>query len=317
MKKARIGIIGARRVRQGLGPFVARYVHAHGGEVAAFLGSRPGSVAEGERELAEAGIEARGYTDLEKLLDRESLDALAILSPSETHERYLAAALERRVHTLCEKPFLWGREGAAERARELCDGYAARGLLLRENCQWPWALPGHHELFPMADAEPVRSFEMRLTPLSKGETMLGDALPHPFSMLQRLCPGPEGCLDEIRFEEGVGGVALAMGFAYRTPVGSVSGRVELQHGTVQPREAWFSINGRKAVRRVRMRDYAIFLGAGDAEVRLADPLESHVRSFLTDLDAARGGIRPEPDWAIPHRARLLEDAVSAFRKDRS
>ncbi len=93
---ARIAIVGARRVRQGLGPFVARFLTGRGAEVCAYLGTSPASVAAAGDDLARiAGVTAaRGYTELDALLAGESLDALVVLSPTETHGADLDAALE-------------------------------------------------------------------------------------------------------------------------------------------------------------------------------------------------------------------------------
>ena len=58
------------------------------------LGTSAESVAAARAEIAAAlGREPRGYTDVAVLVAEEQLDALAILSPPETHERYLNAAL--------------------------------------------------------------------------------------------------------------------------------------------------------------------------------------------------------------------------------
>ena len=62
MTRLRVGLIGARRARQGLGPFVARDLRAAGAEVPCFLVSRPESLAEAETQLAEtAGVPALFY----------------------------------------------------------------------------------------------------------------------------------------------------------------------------------------------------------------------------------------------------------------
>ena len=94
MTAPRVGIVGARRRRQGLGPFVARELRAAGADVTCFVTTSESSRDEAGRALETlAGVTARGYTDLATLLSHERVDALAILSPSDTHAAALDAAL--------------------------------------------------------------------------------------------------------------------------------------------------------------------------------------------------------------------------------
>lgn len=335
MKPPRIALIGARRVRQGLGPFVARFLAAEGAEVPAFLGTSASSVATAAEQLERtAGLAPRGYTSLEDMLAREELDALAILSPAETHGRYLEAALEAGLHALCEKPLIWGGGGLADRARRLVDGFEERGLLLRENCQWPFALPAFRALHPEAADEPLRSFVMRLSPSSRGAQMIGDALPHPLSVLQELVPARDAWLENLTFStHAPGAEELVLRFDFVTPTGAVDCRVELIHGDSLPREASLTLNGRAGRRRVRLEDYAQFLGVTtdegvEREVPLPDPLCSLLREFVADLAAAPSPAAKTRDTDSPTAARdhahrryamitlrmtLLETLLTAFR----
>lgn len=45
------------------------------------------------------------YTDYNKLLEQEQLDAVVIATPSKTHGAMVRAALDRNLHVFCEKPF--------------------------------------------------------------------------------------------------------------------------------------------------------------------------------------------------------------------
>jgi scyllo-inositol 2-dehydrogenase (NADP+) len=51
-----------------------------------------------------AGI--KGYSDLDALLDRESIDALVIATPSRLHAPMVERALQQGLHVFCEKPFV-------------------------------------------------------------------------------------------------------------------------------------------------------------------------------------------------------------------
>jgi predicted dehydrogenase len=293
----RVGVIGARRVRQGLGPFVARHLVELGASVPCFLATRAESVPETERTLG-----ARGYTDLARMLAEQELDALAILSPSETHERYLAAAQGAGLHVLCEKPLIWDGSGLAGRARALEQRFRAAGLGLRECCQWPYTLPAYRALHP--DAGPVRSFAMRLSPATyEPRAMLGDSLPHPLSLLQALVPGPAE-LDEIRFEAPARG-SLRVAFAWRAAGTRVAVEIALVTQERPPREASYAVNGRWAERRIRPEDYALRFADGPREVPVPDPLRALLADFVKEPSRPPGGESGE-------RMALLERILDAL-----
>ena len=293
-------MIGARRVRQGLGPYVARHLVALGAEVPAFLATRAETVAETERALG-----ARGYTDLGALLAGERPDALAILSPSETHERYLEAALEARVHVLCEKPLVWNGAGLARRAAALADRFARAGLLLRESCQWPYTLAAYRALHP--EAGPLRAFAMRLSPAAEEpRQMLGDSLSHPLSLLQALTGGAPARAEGISIAARRGEVALR--FTYRTAAAAIASEVTLRASDRTPREAGYALDGRWAEREIRAADYAFSFRSGDRSVPVPDPLRELLRDFLAALAAP--GAAPDP--AIPARMALLEQILEAL-----
>ena len=312
MSMPRIGLIGARRARQGLGPFVARWLQDAGAVLPAFLGTTSTSIAEATGELARlASVTARGYTNLDEFLDQSQLDALAILSPAETHEAYLEAALERGLHVLCEKPLIWGGRDAGARASTIALAFQERGLLLRENCQWPHVLPAFEELHGRVGQ--LRSFSMRLTPASRGAQMLGDALPHPLSLLQALDPCEAATLEALRLSTSAPDAEeVVLEDDYTTRRTRVPIRVELIRGETLPREAGITINGRVARRRVRMDDYALFLGDGEREVPLKDPLDSLLGSFLADLGATLRGVPPPSVNPIVQRASMLQRTVDSF-----
>ncbi len=302
MSGARVGIIGARRVRQGLGPFVARHLGELGASVPCFLAAHPDAIPETERALS-----ARGYTDLRRMLDAENLDALAILSPSESHERYLEAALSARLHALCEKPLLWGGGRLAERSRAVVERFAKARLLLVESCQWPYTLPAYRVLHP--DTGPVERFAMRLSPASRGpRAMLGDSLSHPLSLLQALAPGATPRVERIQIEAAQG-PALTIRFAYEA--GSARVRCELRLVSQQqpPREAGYGVNGRWAERRIRPGDYTFHFADGAREVPVPDPLREQLRGFLAALE---GTFPPPPGTAILERMAMLERILDAL-----
>ena len=69
MTRLKVGILGARRVRQGLGPVVAREFHRHGAEITAVLTSGMDTLALARAEITELiDAEPRGYLDVGRML---------------------------------------------------------------------------------------------------------------------------------------------------------------------------------------------------------------------------------------------------------
>lgn len=316
MTPPRVALIGARRVRQGLGPFVARELRAAGAQLAGFVGTSPASLEEARRALAEGfGIEARGYLELAALCAAESPDALAILSPAETHGRWLDAALAAGLHVLCEKPLLWDEPDPLCHVRRLARGFDAAGLVLHENCQWPFTLPAFAALHPGELQRPER-FAMRLSPASRGRRMLGDALPHALSLLQALAPAAEARLEEVRFSTRDASAAeLEVRFVYAAPPAAVEARVHLVQSDAVPREAGYGVNDRSVRREVRPPDYRICFVGNGREVAVPDPLGQLVARFVEQVASppARRSASRSPE--IVQRVELLDALLRAWDAD--
>lgn len=314
MSAPRVGIVGARRRRQGLGPFVARDLVAAGAQVPCFLVTRPESVAPAQAALFEAArIEPRAYLDLAEMLARERLDALAILSPAEHHAEHLDAAAGAGLHVLCEKPFVWQVPDPAARARELLEAFGAKGLLVFENCQWPCTLPAFECLHPGALDAPPRRFEMELVPRSRGLQSLADALPHALSLLQALVPGEQVRVEGIGFStRDPASDRLTVRFRYRTESHTCDAEVSLARGETLPRHAAYALDGRRARRVVTPPDYRLSFEDAGRSVPIADPLTQLVSEFVaTVMDAPRGTASPRAR-RIHQRMQLLAALAAAY-----
>jgi len=309
----RIGIVGARRRRQGLGPFVARDLVQVGARVPAFVTTSAASRDTAREELAtRCGISARGYLTLDEMLAVEALDALAILSPSDSHRAYLDAALAAGLPVLCEKPLVWGGDGLTADARRIVAAFESAGLLLWENCQWPYTLAAYEQLFPGSLDQPPERFWMSLQPASAGLQALGDSLPHTLSLLQALVPGDAARLEDTRFtlDDPDAGIAI-LDFRYRTRDWSTQVRVRLVPSAVSPRAAAYALDDRRAERRVSGDDYRLsFVDEGGRAVPLDDPMTQLVADFVAALS---GSAPPKPHPGITDRMELLEQLVDAYR----
>lgn len=309
----RIGIVGARRVRQGLGPFVARGLARHGATIAAVLGTSPATARAAAEEVERASGAQPGALADPDAFDALELDAVCVLSPPGTHAEHVERALARGRHVLCEKPFLWQPETDwVERARSLEDRFAAAGLVLAINAQWPWVLPAFEKIAGRRVTGATR-LAMGLSPASSGEQMIGDALPHPISVAQALRPDLESLAD-VRFDHPDPEVLTVF-----ADLAGADGpfRLEAELGSASsehPREAWLAIDDVRADRCVRSRDYALFFRRGARLVDLPDPLTARLAAFLADVASADGAPR-EPDRRASRRAAILAAVVERYRAE--
>ena len=307
----RVAIVGVRRVRTGLGPFFARHLVAHGAEVPAFISSRKETIEEGRWALRNAGVDAQGFTDLDALLAAHpTVGALVIASPHETHRRWLDEAIERGLHVLCEKPLVWGDPEPAWEAARISGRAAERGVVLFENCPWPYALPAFDALHPATREGGVRTMEMEMSPSSsEPRQMLVDAMSHPLSVLQALGPGSPRLrgaspLRVMAWEESAAGrVDGAFVFRRSLDLPPIDVRVRLRTSERQPRPMALVVNGRRADRSIRMDDYAMSFTDGRREAPLPDPMAALVGDFVRTV--AQG----EPEAARQHRMGLLVERM--------
>lgn len=302
-------------MHQGLGPFVARDLSAAGAVVAAVIGTSPATADAASRDLAERfGIDARPCVDLDALLDQDAIDGLVILSPSASHEEWLARALQAGLHVLCEKPLVWGGEGLAARAAGLVESFRSRRLMLAENCQWPFALPAFRTLHPDLPEGLPTAFAMHLSPANPGERSLGDSLPHPLSLLQALVPSRAPHLEGIRLAvRSANPTDLDLVFDYVVPEGRVPCEIHLRQHPSTPRPAGFSVNSRHAERSIAMPGYRMELRDGSRRVPLADPLTARIAAFCRELCAVREGKPPPDPTPLLCRMEMLEGLVAAYR----
>ncbi|MCE9553827.1 MAG: Gfo/Idh/MocA family oxidoreductase [Planctomycetes bacterium] len=330
----RIGIVGARRAEQGIGQFVARDLAALGADVVAIVGTREETIAVAAAELKRLyGLEVRGYHSVEAMLAKEELDAMAICSPQQFHAEQMQAALQHRVHVLCEKPLVFtpGADNVAA-ARPLVEGFAEAGLVLMVNQQWPYTLRAFDQCWPSARAKSVTHLEMLLAPAEDGPGMIPNAMPHVLSLLLSCVP-TGGRMERPRMERPVAG-RLNVKFDYVHTAGHTSVQAWFIQAPRQPRPAGYAINDCTVRRTIRMSDYAMFLEMGDQRLSeiarggpelavsaaTADsdeklqrvPLEDPLRLLLADfISRCRAGNARGVDPALLDNVRLLDALYAA------
>ncbi len=290
----RVGIVGAGRTRQGLGPYLAAAVEAAGAQVAAVAGRDLASAGSAAAQLAASLGHAVGAAADARSLAAQ-VDALVVASPPAAHAAGLEAALSASVPCLCEKPLLPFAE--VGQAHSLTMAFAAHDLLLVENCQWPEVLPALWQLHPELVGAPMRRVAMGLGPAAAGRAMIEDSLSHVLSVVQALVEvdAAAGVSQVRQADAGAEAEHNVLAFALAASTGPVDVELHLDRCPTQPRPAWLAVNGRRMDRRIGA-GYALSFVAGDREVPVADPLHTLVRRFV--------GLCREDDAATRRRAAL-------------
>lgn len=286
----RVAVVGARRVRNGTGTWVARGLARAGCEVVAVVGTSDATAAQAAAELhARDGLRAAPYADTRAMLASEAPDVVAVCSPTPAHERDLELVLAHGAHCLCEKPLVWPADvervpdaSLEARARALAEGFAARGRLLALNTQWPWTLPAFAALHPSVDVHAARRFAMWMCPALPGPGMVPDSLPHVLSMLRAL-RGPGAIAGPRARWRSSARDALELRFTYAPEGPPVEVDVVLEVQAAQPRPAGYAIDGQRVDRRVDLPAYRMSLADGTRRAPLPDPLDARLRDFVRDV----------------------------------
>ena len=296
----RVGIVGAGRSRNGLGPFLASAFEAAGGRVVGVAGR---DLASSERAAAalQAGLAHPVAAAASALALARQVDVLVVASPADAHREGLLAAQAAGIACLCEKPLVAVPHSADGLA--LVDAFRRRGLLLAENCQWPFVLPALFELHPGLRAAPVQHVAMGLGPSFAGRAMVEDSLSHVLSVVQALVPidGAAGATAVTQSDPGPAATANVLRFQLAGATGPVAVELHLQQCPAQPRPAWLAVNGCRMDRRIGA-GYAQSFVAGDKSVPVADPLHSLVYRFASLL--AKPALEPIRELAESLAVRI-------------
>ena len=291
VERLAVGLVGAGRSRNGLGPFLASYLEQAGARVVGVAGSSPASAQRAAAALGQRlGHPVAAAADLAALLTAP-LDALVIASPAEHHLEALQHALAAGVPVLCEKPLVEPAQHGS--GREVAAAFAARGLLLAENCQWPFVLPAFRQLFAARAERPPRSVQLMLSPSGQGRAMVEDSLPHLLSVLQALWPLDAAArITAVHCCELLPHTSqLELRLSLSLPTGDVEATLHLQRCLEQPRPAWLQLDGERMDRRIGA-DYRIdFVDHDDPARAVAaeDPLRALVSDFVAVLAGSDAG----------------------------
>jgi len=277
-----IGIVGAGRSRNGLGPFIAQFLERAGCVVAGVAGrSTERAVANAEelgRQLAHR-IEA---FPTPRALCASGVAALVVASPPECHLEALETAGSFRLPVLCEKPLVHESHGA--QGALVLETFARLGIPLMEHCQWPYLLAAFEQLHGAESTSQVSKVEMGLRAPRPGREMVQNALSHLLSVIQRLMLVDAATMArDVHLNNWSSGEAR-LRFRLSGSGADVEAALHLTLAVSAPREAWLAIDGRRMDRRVG-EGHQIAFFAGGRNVNVVDPTQQLVRQFARLVDS--------------------------------
>ena len=129
------------------------------------------------------------YTDLDELLARDDLDAIAVATPARTHNGVVLAALKAGKHVLVEKPLA----DSFERGQDMVREAAARGLTLMADhtyCYTPAVLKIRELIAEGALGEIlfIDSVRINLGLIQPDVDVFWDLAPHDLSIIDFVLP---------------------------------------------------------------------------------------------------------------------------------
>src|SRR4051812_30430380 len=143
-----VGIVGSGRTRNGLGPVLAAFLEQSRCRVVAVAGRSADRAGVNAGALEQhLGHPVYACRDVGELCTSD-IAALIIASPPEHHLAALQAAVAAKLPVLCEKPLV--HEHQVSDGCAVVDAFMHDGILLMENCQWPFVLPVLQELYGAA-----------------------------------------------------------------------------------------------------------------------------------------------------------------------
>ena len=277
-----VSIIGAGRTRNGIGEYIGKYFHQHGAIVTSVLGTSENTSLRASLGLRKYGVEARPYTDFDRMVKREKPDAVVIASPSSTHYEYLIKCLGSGLHIFCEKPFIWNdHRDVRERVEDIFEKARQEKLTIAMNSQWPFSLGAYEAISGKVVIQNSNTFIMTMSPPFPGREMISESVPHALSLLYSLLGVGE--IEGLSFEsDGERGMGIRFSYLFDTRSCEVS--IHLTSQETAPRDFSFGLNGRIVSRSLGLENYEIYFHHEEKKMKIVDPLELSVKNFLRALE---------------------------------
>ena len=312
----KVSIIGAGRTRNGIGEYIGKYFQQHGAIVTSVLGTSEKTSLRASLDLRKYGVEARPYTDFDRMVEKEKPDAAVIASPSSTHYGYLIKCLRSGLHIFCEKPFIWdGQRNVRERIEDIFEKAGEKNLTIAMNSQWPFSIDAYEAISGKVIIQNSNTFIMTMSPPFPGREMIPESVPHTLSLLYSLLGVGE--IEDLSFESN-GNRRVGIKFSYLFDTRSCEVFIHLNSQETPPRDFSFGLNGKIISRSLGLENYEIYFHHEEKRMKIVDPLELSVKNFLGALEG-----ETEPfigHLHILHNMSLLQqidDGFGEFVKNKS
>lgn len=305
-----VSIIGAGRTRNGIGEYIGKYFHQHGGKVTSALGTSEKTSLQACSVLRKYGIEAHPYTDFDEMVRTERPDVVVIASPSSTHYDYLLKSIDSGLHIFCEKPFIWDDHvNILKTVKEIFKKAREKKLTIAMNSQWSFAINDYEKICGKVRIKNRNTFYIKMAPPLPGKEMISESIPHALSLLY--CLLGDGEVKDLNFESG-GEREMDIQFIYRFGAKACDIFIRLAYQETQPRDFSFGLNDRVVSRSLDLENYEIYFNYGNKRLRIIDPLESSVKNFMK---AVTKKTRPFIGTRhIFHNLSLLKKIDDGFRE---
>src|SRR4030043_1649242 len=305
-----VSIIGAGRTRNGIGEYIGKYFHKHGGKVTSVLGTTEKTSLQASLALRKYEIEARPYTDFDQMVRAEKPDAVVIASPSSTHYGYLLECIDSGLHIFCEKPLIWGSDtDLRKRVEEIFEKALPKKLTIAMNSQWPFSIDAYEALCGKIMIQKWNTFFIRMSPPFPGREMIPESVPHALSLLY--CLLGVGEIEDLNFEsDGERELSISFSHLFGTQVCDVF--IRLIFRETPPRDFSFGLNDKIVFRSLDFENYEIYFNYEDKKLRIVDPLELSVINFM---EAVEKKIETFIGYLhILHNISLLKEINDGYRE---
>lgn len=223
----------------------------------------------------EYGISVNGYSNLDKLLSKEDLDAASVCTPSNFHYNQVKTCLKNNLNVLCEKPFILGKNNL-KLAEELIEISKKKNKILSVNTQWPSVL---EEIKSFIGPKETRDFYFFMEQGLRGPGILTETLPHANSMLIKLLGKRE--IKNIKFmkkEDEI--IILKFDYVYCNLRCKV--KYEIKFKTDRPRKVKFSINNKTFEKNISDNDSFILI-FNNKLIKINDPFKVSLKKFINSI----------------------------------
>lgn len=319
----KVSIIGARRVKEGTGPFIAKFFIEEGCKITSVLGTHRKSLNQVQKEFYEKyRIQINTYRNIEKLMKLENPNIVVITSPKETHFFYIKKLLKYKCNIFCEKPLIWNCENSFNKKlltklKFIEDILHKKNSLLQLTNQWPYSINSFCRIYNIKSIKniKIKRFKMTLTSAEEKKDTLAETLPHPISMVELVFGYGE--FEDIKFKKinTKSRKSLRIESNFISKKGNLKTTFVINFSSQTPRPASYSINQMAVHRFVDIKNnYQMYFKSNKQKYIIKDPMRQSVSNFINKIkrNKLKSNIK-----SINFQMRSLLIFISKYKKSKS